>query len=134
MEVIGRPLIWRDFATDPPISGDLCPVRMSLIADVAVVELDDGGYHDSISAPESQYNWQNLFDTPIKHWIALPHLPKPEPAPSGDAAKTPQEYIIHLEDIIAHAALHGAYRRSGYDQMTSKMRATFDEIARRPVE
>ena len=39
-----------------------------------------------------------------------------------------------LEGIIQHAEVHSAYRRSGYEQMTSRQRWIFDEIWKRAVE
>jgi hypothetical protein len=41
-------------------------------------------------------------------------------------------YVAHLEDLLKHVEIHGAYRRGGYDQMTTRQKRTFDRIARQP--
>lgn len=39
-----------------------------------------------------------------------------------------------LEEIIVHAEVHGAYRRSGYQQMTTRQKYIWNQLWRRSVE
>lgn len=41
-------------------------------------------------------------------------------------------YVAHLEDIIKHVALHGAYPKGGYKQMTTAEKQTVDRLDRQP--
>lgn len=39
-------------------------------------------------------------------------------------------YVAHLEGIIKHVDIHGAYKRGGYREMTTPEKRTFDRLSR----